>query len=496
MKSEMARNETNSMNNVSLKKNTIFNLIKTLSTIVFPLITFPYISRVLHAENVGKINFSASIVSYFALFATLGLTTYAVRECSKVRSNTAELSKTASQLISISVVTTIISYIVLFLCLAFWSKLWNYQSLILIQSVSIICTSLGADWLNTAMEDFRYITIRTFIFQVIALIAMFVFVTKPEHYIIYAGISLISSSGGNIVNIFYRRKYCKVYFTFKMDWRKHIKPILLLFAMMLSQTINNNIDTTILGIIKGDLDVGLYSTANKIFNIANQVSASIIWVVMPQLSAGFANKNYKQVNKLLRYASGFLIDFNFPCMIGMLFLSKEILSIIAGSEYIAAPGCLQIFAIALLFTILTAIYTNMILLSSGREAQALIACIVSAVLNIITDIIFIPYFGINAAAATTAISQFVIYIISSRKKDSNISFGNVKSLLYGPIVGCIFEVILITIIKLLFKSSWIKIILSIFFSIFFYIIILIKTKNEFACETVLPFFEKLTLFSR
>ena len=170
----------------SIKRNTVYNAIKTLSSIIFPLITFPYISRVLLPENVGKINFGLSIVSYFTLIATLGITTYAVRECSAVRDDKEKLSDIASQIFSINIVTTIIAYVALAVTLLAYNKLENYRLLIVIQSLTIAATTLGADWLNTAMEDFRYITVRTVAFQFVSLVLMFVFVHKPEHYMRYA----------------------------------------------------------------------------------------------------------------------------------------------------------------------------------------------------------------------------------------------------------------------------------------------------------------------
>ncbi len=475
----------------SIKKNTFYNTIKTLSTIVFPLITFPYISRVLHAEYVGKLNFGNSIVSYFTLIATLGITTYAVRECSKVRADKVQLSRIASQIFSINIITTIVSYMLLAFSLLFWAKLDGYEALIIIQSISIICTSIGADWLNTAMEDFRYITIRTFLFQLIALVSMFIFIHRPEHYIIYAAISLISSSGGNIVNIFYRKRYCSVRFTMRMDWKYHLKPILLLFAMMLSQTVNNNIDTTVLGLVKGDIAVGLYSAANKMYTVVNQVSASIVWVVMPQLTTGFAAKDYTQINKLLRYGAGFFIDFNLPCIIGIICLAPEILQFVAGDEYIPAAWCLRILSIGLGFSLLTGLYTNMILLSSGREKRALIACTVSALVNVILDFIFIPHFGINAAASTTAISQLIIFLICSRNIEKEICFGNIITLLKGPILGCLAEIMIIILCKTLISMEWVRLLVSVALSFIVYLSILLYTHNEFAEDTIIPVCKKI-----
>ena len=291
----------------NIKKNTFFNIIKSIFGIIYPLITFPYISRILQTENVGKINFSNSVVSYFSLIASLGVTTYAVRECSKYKDDKDSLSNTASQIFSINIWSTIIAYIALVVTIIAAKPLYNYKVLIIIQSTTILFTTLGADWLNTAMEDFRFIAIRTMSMQIISLLLMFIFVRRTEDYIIYAVISVVASSGANVINIFYRKRYCTTRFVLHIDWRKHMPPILMLFSLILSQTIYTSSDTTILGLCKGDYQVGLYSTSVKIYNIVNTVVASVAWVVMPQLSANFAKKNFEKINSLLKYSLNFII---------------------------------------------------------------------------------------------------------------------------------------------------------------------------------------------
>lgn len=152
-----------------VRKNSIYSLLKAFSQVVFPLITFPYISRVLHAENVGKVNFANSIISYVSLAASLGITTYAVRECSKIKDDKNKLENMVGQIISFNMVTTFIAYIGLALALLAAKPLENYREMIIILSTTVLFTTLGADWLNTAMEDFKYITVRTFLFQLIFL---------------------------------------------------------------------------------------------------------------------------------------------------------------------------------------------------------------------------------------------------------------------------------------------------------------------------------------
>lgn len=126
----------------NIKINALLNIIKTISSIIFPLITFPYISRVLKPENIGKLNFCSSFVSYFTLIASLGITTYAIRECSSVRENKNKLQKISSQIFTINICTTIVSYIMMFMVLIFFRQFDSYRTIIIIQSMTIIFTTI------------------------------------------------------------------------------------------------------------------------------------------------------------------------------------------------------------------------------------------------------------------------------------------------------------------------------------------------------------------
>ena len=376
------------MTQKSIKKNSVYSILKTGSSILFPLITFPYITRVLRAENVGKINFGLSIVSYFSLIASLGITTYAIRECSAVRGDKEKLSNTASQIWSINIITTVIAYIAMAITLFFYHKLDNYRVLIGIQSLSILFTTLGADWLNQAMEDFKYITLRTVTFQLISLLLMFIFVHKPEDYMKYVIISLVSSSGASFVNIWYRRKYCKVGFISNIqngiEWNRHMMPIFCLFVMILAQTIFNSVDSTMLGLMHGDYEVGIYSAAHKISNIINQVVGSLLWVIMPRMSYYFAAKQYDEVNKLLRKVLGFNMLLGLPCAVGCIAIAEDIIRVAAGKDFLEAAPVLQILMIGFVFSLIGGNFLgNAVLLPSKQEKYYMIVCCIAAVVNVI-----------------------------------------------------------------------------------------------------------------
>lgn len=479
------------MRSASIKKNTVYNIIKTVSTILFPVITFPYISRVLQPENIGRINFGNSIVGYISLLATLGVTTYAIRECSKVKDDREKLGKLSGEILSINLFTTFIAYAVLAILLLLYGKLRDYRLLITIQSMSVIFTTLGADWLNTAMEDFRYVTIRTVAFQVVSVIMMFIIVRKPSDYLKYAVITVLASSGGSTMNIIYRKKYCKTKFTLKCNLKKHFPPIIGLFAMMLAQQIFTMCDTTIIGLTLGDYQVGLYSTALKIYNVINQIACSIFLVTLPQLSIAFANGNSDDYKRILNYFVDFSSIVCFPCVVGMFMLSQEIIVLAGGSNYLGATACIKILSITLIAGSASNCTFNANLLACGKDRICFLICLVTSVVNVITNLIFVPLYGIEAAAYTTLASQLLITIMSIPfiKKDA-FSTGSFTSLIQS-VAACCGLVIVIIGAKTIIKNKLLRLLSSIAFGGCVYVALLIAQKNRFVMQIIDSLKEKM-----
>lgn len=476
------------MSEKSIKVNSILNVIKTISSIIFPLITFPYISRVLQPENVGKVNFGSSFVSYFSLIASLGITTYAIRECSALRGDKEKLGEKASQIFSINVCTTIFAYLLLGLSLIFFRKLDSYRTLIIIQSTAILFTTWGADWLNSAMEDFKFITIRSIGFQFVSLILMFIFVHQPEDYLKYAAITVLSSCGANITNILYRRKYCTVRFTKEMHWQEHFTPILLLFVMIFAQTIFSNADTTMLGLMKGDFEVGIYSTAHKIKNIIAQVVASLCWVVMPRMSYYFANGDWNKINAMLKKVLSVMVTIGFPCVAGCVVLSSEIIEIVAGQQYSAASLPLVILMISFIVDIFGGSFLgNMVCLPAKQEKVFMEACCFAAVVNVVLNFILIPYGGASAAAFTSGISAIVICVWLLVKKDKHVKLNYIWEVCKSPLIGSFIIIIYCISIEVVFENLMIKLSICILGSVLLYFLTLILLRNEIVvdvCEAI------------
>lgn len=277
--------------------------------------------------------------------------------------------------------------------------------------------TLGADWLNATVEDFKYITIRTIVFQFISLILMFLFVKTPNDYIKYAAISVFSTSAANVVNMFYRRRICKLSFVKEMNWRKHFKPIVLLFVMILAQTIFSSADQTMLGIMRGDYEVGIYSTALKIVNIISQIVSSLAWVVMPRMSLYFVEEDYQLINSMLRKILSLLLTIGIPAIVGVCALSQEIVVIIGGDSYLDAALPLKILMISFAFSLIGGNFLgNMVLLPSKNENTYMWICCIAALFNVVLNYLLIPHGGAKAAALTTTLSSLLIMVLLFIKK--------------------------------------------------------------------------------
>ena len=217
--------------NSSIKWNIFMNAILTMASFIFPLITFPYVSRILLPEGTGKVSFVTSVVMYFNMFAQLGIPTYGIRACAKVRDDKEALSRTVHELLIINLIMSILAYLALGICLATIPRFQSEKILFIIISATILFNVIGVEWLYKGLEQYTYITIRSLVFKVLALFAMLGLVHTKSDYVIYGAITIFAASASNLLNFVNARKYINVRVAENYNLRQHIKPILIFFAM-------------------------------------------------------------------------------------------------------------------------------------------------------------------------------------------------------------------------------------------------------------------------
>ena len=400
------------MKEKSIKKNAFLNTLKTFLTLFFPLITFPYSSRILGPSILGQVNFAQGIVSYFSLIASLGLHSYAVREIAKNRDDKQKMNAIVRELWTINLVSTVISYVLLFLTVCFVTKLHEYKGLIIICSTLIMFNTFGLNWLYEAFEEYTYITIRSLIFQVISVILLFTIVRSSEDYLQYAAVNIISNVGANILNLFHARKFIslKKNDSEKLQIKRHLKPVFILFASAIAATFFSSLDTTMLGFLSSDEQVGFYSAGAKIVRMVKNLFPAVTAVMIPRIAYYLSKDDEKSILELEKKAFNFLICFALPISAGFLLLMKPLVLLLCGEHYVNA---ILVSKIMSPFIICSAIstFTCSLLVVYGMERYTIHRMAITAVVDFVLNFILIPKYGANGAAVATLIAEILFVVI-------------------------------------------------------------------------------------
>ena len=395
----------------SLKRNFIMNAILTMSSFIFPLISFPYVSRILLPEGTGKVSFATSLIAYFVMFAQLGIPTYGVRACARVRDDKEKLSRTAHELLTINLVMTAVSYAVLALALIFVPRLRQERLLYIVVSFTIFFTTIGMEWLYKALEQYTYIAVRSIAFKVVALVAMFVLVREKEDYVIYGGISILASSASYVTNFFHARRYIFMKPLGGYQFRPHLKAVMVFFAMSCASTIYTNLDTVMLGFMDTDTTVGYYNAAVRIKNILVSIVTSLGTVLLPRASYYVEHKLWDQFRGITRKALNFVFVAATPMMLYFILFARDGIYLLSGPEYAGAVLPMQIAMPVLLFVGISNILGIQILVPMGRELSVLWSIVAGAVVDLVLNALLIPRFGAAGAATANMVAEGAVMVV-------------------------------------------------------------------------------------
>jgi len=395
----------------SIRKNFILNVLLKLSTIIFPLITFPYVSRVLHPAGTGKVQFATSIISYFTMVAQLGISGYGIRACAKVRDNREKLTRTAHELLMINLIMSVVAYVALFVALRTIPRLREERTLYLILSLNIILTSIGMEWLYQGLELYGYITARSVLFKFLALIAMFLLIHQEEDYLIYGGITIFAASASNILNLINAHRYIDFRPVGDYHLMRHLKPVLVFFAMVCATTIYTNLDNVMLGFMTTDVDVGYYGAAVKIKTVLVSVVTSLGTVLLPRLSYYVEHGALEEFRKITRKAFHIMALSAAPLSLFFILFAREGVLLLSGAEYEGAILPMQVIMPTVLLIGLSNITGVQILVPTGREKTVLYSEIVGAVVDVVLNALLIPRFHATGAAIGTLVAEAVVLLV-------------------------------------------------------------------------------------
>lgn len=413
----------------SIKINFIMNAILNMSSFIFPLITFPYVSRVLLPAGTGKVSFAISLIAYFNMIAQLGIPTYGIRACAKLRDDRAALSRVANELLCINLIMAFVSYIVLGLALAFVPRLFEDRMLYLIVSSNIILTAIGMEWLYKALEQYKYITVRSVIFKFAALALMFAIVRSEGDYVWYGLVTVVSASVSFIFNFINAGKYIDINLFKKYDLKKHIKPALVFFAMACATVVYTNLDTVMLGFMQDDTQVGYYHAAVRIKTILVSIVTSLGGVLLPRLSYYVEKGMMEEFRRISKKAMNFVIVFALSLAVYFIIYAKQGIYFLSGSAFDGAILPMQIIMPTLVLIGLTNIIGIQMLVPMGKEKAVLYSVAAGAFADIILNAILIPHYAAAGAAAGTLVAEVVVLAVQYNALKEEVSEA-LKDILY------------------------------------------------------------------
>ncbi|WP_028297530.1 flippase [Olivibacter sitiensis] len=421
----------------SIKRNALFNISLAVSQVLFPLVTFPYISRVLGPEGVGTVSFIDNYTQYFVLLAALGIPTYGVREISRAGKDRASRSRVFSELLLLHFLAMLFLLLLYMSCFYFVPRLAEYRSLMLAGSTLLVSSTFLIEWLYQGMEQFPFIAIRTIIIRIVAIIAIFLFVHEREDYVLYYAINCGAVAVSAIVNLAYARPMLTGVSIGVLSLRRHLKPLLYIFSTAIVSSVYTLLDTVLLGFLTDNVQVGYYSTSVKLSKIAVMTLAALSAVLVPPLSSAFKEERQGDALQLLNKSFDSSCLLGVPLSIGMFCVADSLILVFSGSAFAPSIASLQILSPTILIVGFSYIYGMQILNPAGYERYFFRATAVGMLLSLCSNLLLIPSLQYIGAALSNLIVESVVLLFLVSYSRHVVAFHPHWQQLFKAVIACL-----------------------------------------------------------
>jgi len=400
------------LNKKTISKNFIYNLINQLISLIIPIITSPYIARVLREEGNGQYSFSLSIITFFILFSSMGFDLYGQKQIAYVNSKE-EKSKVFWEITLVKTAFTIVSLAVLYSLLFSIGFGEKYNTLILILSLQVVAVPFDVQFLFRGEENFKIIAIRTIIIRLSILVSIFIFVKNENDTGIYALCVSLATLIPNIllsISALRRMGLPKIK---ELSFKRHMKPAFIIFVPTLAITINSAFDKTMIGFLakNADYENGCYEHAYRLNSVMTFVTTILTAVLISRNSNEYSKNGVEGIRKNLYFSANYVWLIGLPLMVGNFVLAKNLCSWYLGDGYEIVPELTWIMSIRFIASGMTEVFGSQLFIVIGKEKYSMIAALTAAAINVALNFIMIPFLGAYGAAIATAVSEVVITLV-------------------------------------------------------------------------------------
>lgn len=470
-------------NSKSVTKNYIYNLIYQILLIIIPIITTPYVSRVLGADGVGKFSFSNSIASYFVIFASLGFGYYAQREIAKYQDNKKKQSEIFWEIIIVRFVSVSTALIVYFAAIVLGVFKEEYTLLMIILSINILAVAFDISFLFAGNEDFSKTVLTNTVVRILNVIAIFVFVKDRNDLWKYVLITVLTVLTANAsLSVYAKNFLCKIEIKSLRPIR-HIKPAVILFLPTIAVSVYAYLDKTMIGVITGsDFENGFYEQAEKIVKMVMTVVTSLGTVMIPRNANAFERKDMEAIRRNIYRSVRFVLFLGIPMMIGLIAVSDNIVPWFLGDGYYKSANIMKILSVLVLAIGLNNVFGLQYLIPAGEDKKFTLSVTCGAVTNFLLNLVLIRLFKSYGAAIATIVAEIAVAVIMFCFIRKNISLREIlKSSIKYLISGIIMFVPCFMLGRIL-APSIINTFIIVFTGVVVYLICLILLKDGFFFE--------------
>ena len=402
----------------SLKKNFSYRLTMSFALYALNFVTFPYVTRMLGAENFGKVNFVISTVDYFLLFATMGMTVLGMREIAAVRNDKRRLSEVFTQLFGINLAFSLIIGVIYVITIATVPKFHNYEQLFMVGLIRIVTNVFVIDWLFAGLERFKYAAISTTVVKVIYVASIFVFVREASDYAFYFYATVGFTVLCGLINFIYARRFVTIIPRLILS-RRYLRENCVLGVSAIAQNFYITFNVVFLGFAADSVEVGYYSTAVKLYFCCVSLFGAFTGIMSPRMASLLATDNAKQHDDYVRRSSMVALVSGVLVAVFGYMLAPYIVRIVAGGDFEGAIAPLRLLVIALIPQFINQVVIYQVIVPMKRDNLLLTVSLVGSALTILFNVIFIPRFAAVGASISLLLCEvlvMIIYIVYCRVK--------------------------------------------------------------------------------
>lgn len=390
----------------SVIRNYLYNISYQFLILVLPLITTPYISRVLGADGVGAFGYTESITQYFVLFGCVGLNLYGQREIAYCQSNLVKRSEVFWELLIVRVMTVSIALIIYVFTVC---NIKEYQYLFKIQIIEVLTAMIDISWFFQGMEEFKKIVIRNALVKICGVILTFLLVKEKNDLNRYAFICVFTLFFGNLSMWLYCSQFIQKIKSSELNIRRHIKPALILFVPQIATNMYNLLDKSMIGFLtKSDVEVAYYEQAQKIMKMALSIPTALGTVMLPRIASMFEKGKNDAIKIYLNESLQFICMLSFPLCMGLCVISKGFVPWFFGSGYEKVVGNLIILSPIIVIVGISNVIGVQYLLPIGRQKQYTYSVVIGTLVNFTLNMVAIPKLLSYGAAIASIIAELAV----------------------------------------------------------------------------------------